>query len=229
MTSYHRYPSSRDDVTSGKSLLKNLSTRKQFIDCPKHGWYGLYNWGRDEIELIKKSRPNSCGEDIVSCYTNRISFHTHPSHYDKDHKYLPPSCVDLMRTVSISIQKKKSTYSLLIDGSGFYFYRPSDDLFKSVNDMVENKSGWGYDLWRTCSPYQNVKYTKLIWDQINEWKLCIDFNIEDQLQKEKLKTANECLQDYYKQIGFDIYFIAKNDNDVYFNIIDEKIVNLIDQ
>ena len=225
MTSYKRLPSGGDYKANGKFLLKKLSTRKQFIDCQKshNGWCGLYNWGRDEIEFKKKSEPNSCGEDIVSCYMNRMSFHTHPSHYDPDHKYLPPSCVDLMRTVSESIQKKKSTYSLLVDGSGFYFYGPSDDLFKSVNEMIKRKSGWVFDLWKTCdSCYHSVKYTKSIYDQIAKWKLCIDFNVKE--EKEDFNSENECLQHYYKQIGFDIYFIAKNDNNVYFNIIDEKIV-----
>ncbi len=228
MSSYRRYPSNGNCIDNGKILLKNLSTRQQFIDYQKSGCYGLYNWGRDKIELIKKSKSNTCGKDIVCSYMNRIFFHTHPSHYDKDYKYLPPSCVDLMRTFDESLQKKKSTYHLLVDGSGFYFYRPSDSLFKSVNEMIQNRSGWGFDLfWRTCANYnKSTKYTELIWNKINEWKSYIDFDVEEQLQEGNscnFKTVNECLQHYYKQTGFDIFFIAKDDNNVYFNMIDEKI------
>ena len=226
MASYRRYPSNGTCIDKGKSLLKNLSTRRMFIDHQQYhnGWYGLYNWGHDKIELIKKSKLNTCGEDIVCSYNNRIYFHTHSSYYNKDHKYLPPSCVDLMRTFDESIQKKKPTYHLLVDGSGFYFYRPSDNLFESVNKMIQNRSGWGFDLWRTCTNYnKSTKYTELIWKKINEWKSCIDFDIEEQLKEGNFETVNECLQHYYNQIDFDIFFISKYENNVYFNMIDEKI------
>ena len=229
MSSYRRYPSDGNYKANGKTLLKKLSTRKQFIDCLKsqNGWYGIYFWGRDEIELKKKSEPNSCGENIVCCYMNRMSFHTHTPHYDPDHKYLPPSCVDIMLTFKESFLKKKPTYSLLIDGSGFYFYRPSDNLFKSVMEQIaKKKNGWAFDMWKSWM--KHTEDTKLINDRMDKWNSYIfDIDVKDRLKKKNFKTVNECLQHYYRKIGFDIYFIA-NDDKKCFNIFEEKIVNLVD-
>lgn len=223
-------PLCKDYKVIGKSLFKNRSIKKKFVDYQKcnNGWHGLYLWGCNETDVETKSGPGECGTHLVCHNKDAMFFHTHPSHYNPDRKYLPPDCKDVMNTFMESFTKQIPSYSLLIDGSGFYFYRPSDGLWKQVGEMIEKKSGWGFELFESW--YENTKTPNSIDDKQAEWHESVirNLDVEDQLKKKNFKTANECLQHYYGEIGFDIYFIAHNDDKMCFDIINEKIVNLVD-
>ena len=176
--------------------------------------------------MVLKSQQKTSGNHIVCLQENRISFHTHPSYFGKS-DYLIPDGKDLMNTFSESFHKNVPTYSLIIDNkSGYYFYRPSNDLFAQIIGKVNNGTGWEFDIWQSWDI--NAKYTKLIDDQIDKWDLFIqNSDIEVQLQKKNFETPNEYIQHCFKEIGFDIYFIA-TDEKLCFNIIEEKIINLVD-
>ncbi len=226
---YEILPLGKDYKIIGKSLLKDISIRKKFRDYLKYyyGWHGMYIWGRNLTNVETKSDQGTCGRHMVCLNEDTMFFHTHPTPCYQYYKYLPPNGVDIMLTFKESFQKKKPTYSFLVDESGFYFYRPGDDLFKHVMETIaKKKSGWEFDIWKSWM--EHTEHTELINDQMDEWSSYIfDIDIEDQLKKKNFKTANECLQHYYGKIGFDIYFIA-NDDKKCFNIFEEKIVNLVD-